>query len=327
MALDMNPPAGTADFLAKLGWGEGDVLPLAGDASFRRYFRVADHGRSAILMDAPPPHEDPRPFIEVAQWLVARGFPAPVIFGTDLEQGLVLIEDFGDARMRETVDAAPESLLRMYEAAVDILIRLRGEPAGPWRPYDRKELQREADLLTEWYCPAIGLTVDTDGYAKAWGAVFEHALAVEPVTVLRDYHAENLMLIGGTEALGLLDFQDALAGHPAYDLVSLLQDARRDVEPEIEAAMLARYRRVTGAGDDFDAAYHVLGAQRNAKIVGIFTRLWRRDGKPRYPAMCPRVWRYLERDLAHPALKPVADWFDANIPTNMRGDPMAIAGE
>lgn len=325
MALDMNPPAGTADFLAKLGWGEGDVLPLAGDASFRRYFRVADHGRSAILMDAPPPHEDPRPFIEVAQWLVARGFPAPVIFGTDLEQGLVLIEDFGDARMRETVDAAPESLLRMYEAAVDILIRLRGEPAGPWRPYDRKELQREADLLTEWYCPAIGLTVDTDGYAKAWGEVFDHALAAEPVTVLRDYHAENLMLIGGTEALGLLDFQDALAGHPAYDLVSLLQDARRDVEPEIEAAMLARYRRVTGAGDDFDAAYHVLGAQRNAKIVGIFTRLWRRDGKPRYPAMCPRVWRYLNRDLDHPALAPVKKWFDANIPADQRGDPMEIA--
>jgi aminoglycoside/choline kinase family phosphotransferase len=321
----MNPPAGTADFLAKLGWGEGDVLPLAGDASFRRYFRVADHGRSAILMDAPPPHEDPRPFIQVAQWLVARGFPAPVIFGTDLEQGLVLIEDFGDARMRETVDAAPESLLRMYEAAVDILIRLRGEPAGPWRPYDRKELQREADLLTEWYCPAIGISVDTESYAKAWGEVFDHALAAEPVTVLRDYHAENLMLIGGTEALGLLDFQDALAGHPAYDLVSLLQDARRDVEPEIEAAMLARYRRVTGAGDDFDAAYHVLGAQRNAKIAGIFTRLWRRDGKPRYPAMCPRVWRYLNRDLDHPALAPVKVWFDANIPADQRGDPMEIA--
>ncbi|WP_174544941.1 aminoglycoside phosphotransferase family protein [Sphingomonas asaccharolytica] len=321
----MNPPAGTADFLAKLGWGEGDVLPLAGDASFRRYFRVADHGRSAILMDAPPPHEDPRPFIQVAQWLVARGFPAPVILGTDLEQGLVLIEDFGDARMRETVDAAPESLLRMYEAAVDILIRLRDEPAGPWRPYDRKELQREADLLTEWYCPAIGVTVDTEGYAKAWGEVFDHALAAEPVTVLRDYHAENLMLIGGTEALGLLDFQDALAGHPAYDLVSLLQDARRDVEPEIEAAMLDRYRRVTGAGDDFDAAYHILGAQRNAKIVGIFTRLWRRDGKPRYPAMCPRVWRYLNRDLDHPALAPVKTWFDANIPADQRGDPMEIA--
>lgn len=326
MVPEMNPPPGAADFLAKLGWGEGEVLPLAGDASFRRYFRVADHGRSAILMDAPPPHEDPRPFIAVAEWLVEHGFPAPAIFGTDLDQGLVLIEDFGDARMRETVDAAPESLLRMYEAAVDILIRLRSEPAGPWRVYDRGELHRESNLLVEWYCPAIGLAVDTAGYDEAWDAVFDHALAAEPVTVLRDYHAENLMLIGGTEALGLLDFQDALAGHPAYDLVSLLQDARRDVEPEIEAAMLARYRRVTGAGDDFDAAYHVLGAQRNAKIIGIFTRLWQRDGKPRYPAMCPRVWRYLNRDLDHPALAPVKAWFDANIPADKRGDPMEIIG-
>ncbi len=326
MAPDMNPPAGTADFLANLGWGEGDVLPLAGDASFRRYFRVADHGRSAILMDAPPPHEDPRPFINVAEWLCAHGFPAPAIIGKDLDQGLVLIEDFGDARMRETVDAAPESLLRLYEAAVDILIRLRGEPAGPWRAYDRPELHREANLLVEWYCPAVGLTVDIAGYTAAWEDVFEHALAAEPVTVLRDYHAENLMLIGGTEALGLLDFQDALAGHPAYDLVSLLQDARRDVEPEIEAAMLDRYHRVTGVGDDFDNAYRVLGAQRNAKIVGIFTRLWQRDGKPRYPAMCPRVWRYLNADLDHPALAPVKAWFDANIPADKRGDPMEIIG-
>ena len=326
MAPDMNPPAGAAAFLDRLGWGDADVLPLAGDASFRRYFRVADHGRSAILMDSPPPHEDPKPFLDVAQWLTARGFPAPAIFGTDLTQGLVLLEDFGDARMRETVDAAPESLLRLYEAAVDILIRLRDEPAGPWKPYDRKELHREADLLVEWYCPAVGLDVSLDEYHSAWDAVFETALPPEPVTVLRDYHAENLMLIGGTEALGLLDFQDAAAGHPAYDLVSLLQDARRDVEPAIEAAMLDRYRRITGVGDDFDAAYHVLGAQRNAKIVGIFTRLWQRDGKPRYPALCPRVWRYLNADLRHPALAPVKAWFDTNIPPDKRGDPMEIAG-
>jgi aminoglycoside/choline kinase family phosphotransferase len=322
----MNPPAGAAAFLDHLGWGDADVLPLAGDASFRRYFRVADHGRNAVLMDAPPPHEDPRPFIHVAEWLVAKGFPAPAILGTDLDQGLVLLEDFGDSRMRETVDAAPETLLRLYEAAVDILIRLRAEPAGPWRRYDRPELHREAGLLTEWYCPAIGLKVDVDGYVAAWDAVFEHALTGDPVTVLRDYHAENLMLIGGTESLGLLDFQDAVAGHPAYDLVSLLQDARRDVAPETEAAMLDRYRRTTGVGEDFDAAYHVLGAQRNAKIVGIFTRLWQRDGKPRYPGLCPRVWGYLNRDLEHPALVPVKTWFDANIPREKRGDPMEIIG-
>lgn len=320
----MNPPAGTAAFLDGLGWGEADVLPLAGDASFRRYFRIAGHGRSAILMDAPPPHENAGPFLDVAGWLTARGFSAPAILGTDLAQGLVLLEDFGDARMRETVDAAPESLVRLYAAAVDILVRLHAEPAGPWKPYDRPELQREADLLVEWYCPAVGIDADAAGYRAAWDTVFGQASTQRPVTVLRDYHAENLMLIGGSESLGLLDFQDAAAGHPAYDLVSLLQDARRDVEPAVAAAMLDRYRRATGAGADFDAAYHVLGAQRNAKIVGIFTRLWRRDGKPRYPALCPRVWRYLDADLEHPALAPVKAWFDAAIPADKRGDPMEI---
>ncbi|WP_206364586.1 aminoglycoside phosphotransferase family protein [Sphingomonas pokkalii] len=322
----MNPPTTAPAFLTAAGWDGAEVLPLAGDASFRRYFRVIDHDRSAILMDAPPPHEDPRPFIAVARWLRTHGFAAPAILHEDLEQGLVLLEDFGDARLRETVDAAPESELRLYGAAVDLLVRLHGEAAGVDRPYDRAEYLREAGLFVEWYCPAVGLAVDVAGYRAAW----EQALAPlldghRPVTVLRDYHAENLMLIEGGEGLGLLDFQDALAGHPAYDLVSLLQDARRDVAPALEAAMLDRYRRITGAEDDFDTAYHVLGAQRNAKIIGIFTRLWKRDGKPRYPVLCPRVWAYLERDLAHPALKPVADWFAANVPAEKRGDPMVVA--
>ncbi len=330
MAPDMNPPAAAADFLRGIGWAEASILPLAGDASFRRYFRVVDHDRSAVLMDAPPPHEDPRPFIDIARWLGERGFAAPTIHGIDLDNGLVLIEDFGDARMRETVDAAPESELRLYEAAINILIRLRDHEAGPLPDYNLSELHREVGLLTEWYCPAVGIDPDLQGYRDAWDAVFGATLTGPRVTVLRDYHAENLMLIGaavdgGSETLGLLDFQDALAGHPAYDLVSLLQDARRDVPSALEAAMLDRYRRITGVGDDFDTAYHVLGAQRNAKIVGIFTRLWKRDGKPRYPGMCPRVWRYLEHDLAHPALAPVAAWFDANIPADLRGDPMTIS--
>lgn len=324
MAPDMNPPAAAQRFLDSLGWGDGEILPLAGDASFRRYFRVVAPGRSAILMDAPPPHEDPRPFISVARWLTERGFAAPAIHGEDLGEGLVLLEDFGDARMREMVDAAPESELRLYEAAVDLLIRLREHEAADVAPYDREVLEREAALLTEWYCPAVGLEVDVPGYVAAWAAVFAPALERPAVTVLRDYHAENLMLIGGSESLGLLDFQDALAGHPAYDLVSLLQDARRDVRPDLEAALLDRYRRMTGADERFVDAYHVLGAQRNAKIVGIFTRLWKRDGKPRYPALCPRVWGYLERDLQHPALAPVAAWFDANIPAALRGDPMTV---
>jgi N-acetylmuramate 1-kinase len=328
MAPDMNPPAGAPEFLDTAGWQGAEIRPLAGDASFRRYFRVVHHDRSAILMDAPPPHEDPRPFIAIARWLSERGFAAPEILAEDLEQGLVLLQDFGDARLRETADAAPESELRLYEEAVDLLIRLGQHPAAPVRVYDLAEYQREAGLLTEWYAPALGLEVDLPGYVDAWDRVLAPVLAdATRVTVLRDYHAENIMLIDGSESLGLLDFQDALAGHPAYDLVSLLQDARRDVAPELETAMLDRYKRITGAGDAFDIAYHVLGAQRNAKIVGIFTRLWKRDGKPRYPGLCPRVWSYLERDLRHPALKPVSAWFDANIPPELRGDPLALIGE
>ena len=325
MAADMIPPAGAADFLAAHGWAGARIEPLAGDASFRRYFRVHAGSRQAILMDAPPPHEDPRPFLSVARWLSAKGFAAPAIHAADEVQGLVLLEDFGDARMREAVDADADAALPLYEAAIDVLVALRAHPAEGLRAYDRAELHREAGLLVDWYCPAIKLDVDADGYRAAWDEVLGHALSDAPVTVLRDYHAENLMLVGEARTLGLLDFQDALAGHPAYDLVSLLQDARRDVEPTIEEAMLCRYMAATGEGDAFLNAYHVLGAQRNAKIVGIFTRLWKRDGKPRYPALCPRVWGYLERDLTFPALAPVARWFDANIPPEWRGDPMLIA--
>lgn len=321
---DMIPPAGAPAFLAAHGWS-GTISPLAGDASFRRYFRVESEGRKAILMDAPPPHEDPRPFIAIAEWLRERGFAAPAIHAADLEQGLVLLEDFGDVRLRETADADEPAALPLYAAAIDLLVALRAHPAGELAPYDRATLHRETELFTAWYCPAVGLDVDLEGYHAAWEEVFAHALTDTPVTVLRDYHAENLMLVGEAQSLGLLDFQDALAGHPAYDLVSLLQDARRDVDPSVEEAMIARYRGATGAGDDFMAAYHVLGAQRNAKIIGIFTRLWKRDGKPRYPTLCPRVWAYLERDLSQPVLAPVARWFDDNVPPELRGDPAEIA--
>jgi aminoglycoside/choline kinase family phosphotransferase len=320
----MIPPAAAAAFLAANGWRDATIEPVAGDASFRRYFRAVKDGRSAILMDAPPPNEDPRPFIDIARWLGERGFAAPAIHGIDLDLGLVLLEDFGDVRMRETVDGDASREPALYGSAIDLLVRLhREDPATPVA-YDRATLHREANLLTEWYCPALGIAPDQAAYDAAWDAVFDHALAGPAVTVLRDYHSENLMLLGG-DTLGLLDFQDALAGHPAYDLVSLLQDARRDVDEHVEAAMVARYKAATGAGDAFDIAYHVLGAQRNAKIIGIFTRLGQRDGKTRYAALCPRVWRYLNRDLEHPALAPVKAWFDATIPFELRGDPMVLA--
>ena len=324
MAVDMTPPGDAPAFLAAHGWGGAHIAPLAGDASFRRYFRVSDDARSAVLMDAPPPHEDPRPFLGIAGWLAKRGFAAPAILAADADRGLVLLEDFGDRRIKEAVAESPDEEMTLYGEAVDLLVRLREHPPGPIQPYDRAVLHREAGLFVEWYAPTVRIEPNHDSYRAAWDAVFDHALTAEPVTVLRDYHAENLMVREGAP-LGLLDFQDALAGHPAYDLVSLLQDARRDVDPSVEEAMLRRYRAATGAGDDFMAAYHVLGAQRNAKILGIFTRLWKRDGKVQYPALCPRVWAYLERDLSQPVLAPVARWFDEHVPPERRGDPLMLA--
>ena len=328
MAPLMTPPPAAAPFLTGAGWGEATVLPLAGDASFRRYFRVVDGTRQAVLMDAPPPHEDPRPFLAIADHLIGQGFAAPGILARDLENGLVLLEDFGDIRVREYLDASPHEEEAVYARAVSLLADLHRLPPADVPPYDREVYQREAGLLTEWYCPAAGLDVDVRGYVAAWDAVLPIVEEDDApkVTVLRDYHAENIMLIPGHErsrGLGLLDFQDALVGHPAYDLVSLLQDARRDVSPAVEAAMLDLYKSLRNPSNSFDAAYAVLGAQRNAKIVGIFTRLWKRDGKPRYLSFLPRMWGLLERDLAHPALAPVADWFAANIPADKRHDALA----
>ena len=307
----MTPPDGAAAFLDAAGWSGSQILPLAGDASFRRYFRVVDAARSGVLMDAPPAQEDSRPFLAVAAWLRAHGFAAPSVLAQDLSQGLILLEDFGDARMAELVAAEPTRETPVYAAAVDLLRALHDLPPAALAPYDRAVLLREAALFAEWYLPAVGLG-SAPGFAEAWEAALGSVAESRDVTVLRDYHAENIMLLGDGR-LGLLDFQDALAGHPAYDLVSLLQDARRDVDMDLEAAMLARY----GAVDE--AAYSILGAQRNTKILGIFTRLWRRDGKPRYLAYQARVWAYLERDLAHPALTPVRAWFDAHVPAEKRG--------
>lgn len=313
-------PAGLDDFLNEAGWAGAAVEPLAGDASFRRYFRIrAADGSTAMLMDAPPPHEDPRPFLHVAGWLAEHGMRAPRILAARPEQGLVLLEDFGDARMRDWLDDHSGDEAEVYARAIETLVALHGQPAGPFPPYDLTVYQREVGLFVEWYCPAMGLSVDGPGWHAAWEQVLEPLLGRQApgVTVLRDYHAENIMLLDDG-AQGLIDFQDALVGHRAYDLVSLLQDARRDVPAELEAAMLDRYCTAAEADDSFRADYARLGAQRNAKIVGIFARLWKRDGKARYVAMIPRVWAALERDLDHPALAPVAAWFTANIPQEVR---------
>jgi len=327
MASPMTPPPHAPDFLASCGWGRAEILPLAGDASFRRYFRVVSGDRSAVLMDAPPPHEDPRPFIAVAEWLIGRGLSAPEILARDLDKGLLLLGDFGNVRLRETLDSDPDRERELYELATDVLVDLhKHPPMAGLKPHGIDQWLEELRLFTDWYCPAVGAEVDVDAYQVAWRQVLEPVAndGLGPVTVLRDYHAENIMLVEGREGVahfGLLDFQDALAGHPAYDLASVLEDARRDVSSEIERAMIHRYVAATDHGDRFERAYWTLAAQRNTRILGVFTRLWKRDNKPGYRRFQPRMWGLLERDLAEPHLKPVRDWFDGNIAPEHRREP------
>ena len=320
----MIPPAEAPEFLAAHGWEGAEIRPLAGDASFRRYFRVRRGADTAVLMDAPPQHEDIGPFLTVAGHLLDRGFSPPRPLAIDRAKGLLLLEDFGDNRVGPLLQHEPQREREIYETAVDILARLAAQPApGELPPYDDAAMTREVALLTDWYSPALSVPVDEAAYFEAWRSAWGDVLRIvesNPVLVLRDYHADNLMVLDRRGDLGLLDFQDALAGHPAYDLVSLLQDARRDVSPDLEEEMLARYAEAANVADPelFRAHYEVLGAQRNTKILGIFTRLWKRDGKPHYLPLQPRVWGYLERNLAHPALAPVRKWFDANLPADKR---------
>jgi aminoglycoside/choline kinase family phosphotransferase len=327
----MTPTAEVHEFLARSGWAGARVEPLAGDASFRRYFRVVDGSRSAVLMDAPPAHEDVRPFVAVAEWLQSVGLSSPEILARDIEHGLLLLGDFGDWRLRETLDSDPTREVELYELATDVLIHLHRQPAMEGLPvHGVAQWLEELSLFTDWYCPALGLSVDVDGFRTAWTLVLEPVAAdgLGPVTVLRDYHAENLMLISGRDGVrrfGLLDFQDALVGHPAYDLASVLEDARRDVPPEIEQAMIERYVAAMGNAATFERAYWALAAQRNTRILGVFTRLWKRDNKPHYTAFQPRMWGLLERDLERSGLEPVRRWFDLNIAPEHRAAPWAEA--
>ena len=327
MASTMKPPAHAPEFLAACGWRGAEILPLAGDASFRRYFRVVEGDRTAVLMDAPPPHEDPRPFIAVAEWLDSVGLSAPQILARDLDKGLLLLGDFGDWRLREHLDDDPSNERELYELATDVLVHLHRHAPMPDLPVHGLDVWlEEIELFTDWYCPAVGIEPDEASYAAAWREVLEPVASdgLSPVTVLRDYHAENVMLIHGREGVerfGLLDFQDARNGHPAYDLASVLEDARRDVPPAIERAMIDRYVSATGHEAEFERAYWVLAAQRNTRILGVFTRLWKRDGKSHYLQFQGRMWGLLERDLEQPHLKPVKDWFGKNVPAQFRREP------
>jgi aminoglycoside/choline kinase family phosphotransferase len=325
-------------FLAAQGWAGASRYPLAGDASFRRYVRLRRGADRAMLMDAPPPQEDVRPFLRVARLLHRMGLSAPRILAADEASGLLLLEDLGDETYTRVLAAGGDEAA-LYTLATDVLIDLHRRfemPMAAGVPhYDDDRLLTEAALLVDWYLPAVrGVPTDASlrtEYLALWRESFAVSRAVADTLVLRDYHVDNLILIGGragVAACGLLDFQDAVTGPTTYDLVSLLEDARRDVPADLASRMIARYLDAFPAldRDAFRASYAVMGAQRSAKIVGIFTRLDRRDGKAVYLEHIPRVWRWLEGDLRHPALADLRAWFDCELPAGTRVTPAATGG-
>ncbi len=324
-----------AEFLHRSGRHDAAVTLLAGDASFRKYFRIAtpSHGIE-VLMDAPPPQEDIRPFVRIARHLCGLGLSAPRILAEDEAAGLLLLEDLGDDTYTRLLAKGQPAEADLYALAVDVLIALHraAVPAAGVPPYDLSKLLTEASLLIDWYVPATqGDDALTHADRAGWLAAWRDALAavdgaVPDALVLRDFHVDNLMLLpdrDGIAACGLLDFQDAVIGPVTYDLMSLLEDARRDIDPALVAAMTDRYLAAFPALDraGFAASMAVLGAQRHAKVIGIFTRLCRRDGKPQYLRHIPRVWRLFERSLSHPALAPVKAWVDTHIPPARRTVP------
>jgi N-acetylmuramate 1-kinase len=325
------------NFLARAGWGGVPRRPLAADASFRRYDRLELGGRRAVLMDAPPPQEDVRPYLRVARLLHQLELSAPRIHAEDIEAGLLLLEDFGDWTYTRLL-ARGHGEEQLYTLAIDTLVALqrRFVPAlGDELPrYDRERLLGEAALLVDWYLPAVSGVPTPEPvrqeYLTLWSELLEPILSQPATLVLRDYHVDNLMLLDGRTgiaACGLLDFQDAVLGSPAYDLVSLLEDARRDVPEGLAAAMHERYCAAFPALDRgaFGTTAAILAAQRNCKILGIFTRLCIRDGKPQYLVHIPRLWRLIDRDLAHPALVPLARWLDRHTPAAIRRIPACEA--
>lgn len=310
-----------AKFLEQAGWGDAERVKLAGDASNRSYDRLTKGDAQAVLMIAPPEKgEDIRPFCRVTDILRGKGLSAPDLLARDAAAGLLLLEDLGDDLVaRLAHDAATERA--MYTGAIDVLVALRDvQVPDDIAHYDDETYRREAALLTDWYMRGAKGDPVPDLLANDYLGLVSEACAGlgNDTLVLRDYHSENLLWLPerrGAARLGLLDYQDALAGHAAYDLVSLLEDARRDTSAALRQEMTDRYIAAADVDrDDFMSAYNALGAQRNLKIIGIFARLCMRDGKDSYLAHVPRVWDHLMRDLGHGRLGALRSWVLTHVP-------------
>lgn len=332
--------AALVDFLNQADWSDAHRAPLAGDASTRRYERLHHETGSAILMDwakGPdgPPIYDGKPYSQMVHlaeampaycrmvdWLAAHDLAVPRIMARDEGAGFALMDDFGDAHL-----ANDKNLDRpvFYREAVANLLHLQAAPAADFlAAYDGAVQAVEASLFTDWFLPDRHIQVSKKAAAEwqaRWRVLGDELMTIAaPVTVLRDYHSVNLLWRAGAQAryrIGLIDVQDALAGHAAYDLASLLCDARIDVDADLAGRMKrqymdARFGQDQAARDDFEAAFAVCAVQRNAKIAGIFVRLAKRDSKPDYLRHVPRVLGYMRAHLTHPALAPIADWLDTH---------------
>ena len=311
----MSDPRATlsAEFLRTAGWGSADRRFLAGDASNRSYDRLVLGPRRAVLMDAPPEKgEATGPFVTMARHLRALGLSAPAILAEDAAHGFLLLEDLGDDLFARVLDHTPALENSLYAAATDTLAHLQSQPVPPGLPLHAADFMAgAAGLSVSWYAFAVtGRRCDPAPLIAAMARALATHCSAPPVLVLRDYHAENLLWLpdrAGLARVGLLDFQMGSIGQPGYDLISLLQDARRDVAPATEAAMIVRFAAATAA----DLAWMqthcaVLGVQRALRILGGFSRLSLHFGKPGYVRLIPRVWAHLHRNLAHPALADLA---------------------
>lgn len=305
-------------FLHRAGWGDARIAPLAGDASDRRYDRLHRDGHSTVLMESPPgPGDDPADFIRIARHLRQIGLSAPKVLADDLASGFLLLEDLGDALLGRCIDADPRLEAPLYAMATDVLRHLQSRPAPP----DLVDLQAEdwadaAMLVLDWYrFAAMGDKADPTDLRAALTGMLKARADGPRVLILRDFHAENLLFLPdrpGLAQLGLLDFQLAQMGQPGYDLVSLLQDARRDVPEATEQMMIARF--AASDPESFRQSYAVLGTQRALRILGIFARLCLVGGKPGYLPLIPRVWGHLQRNLATPGLENLAALCTALVP-------------
>ncbi len=277
-----------------------EIKKIAGDASFRSYYRIFSPEKNYILMFAPTSHEDVKPFIKIDEFLVNNGFFAPKIIAKDIENGFLLLEDFGDETFNRVLLKDSQKEENLYRSACDVLLKIKKtKTPADVAPYNNAILFREVMLFVDWYLPMKGIEFSSQqksDFKRNWFKIFDRLSKENQVLVLRDYHADNLMEIN--HGVGLLDFQDALIGSPAYDLVSLLEDARRDVTMEVRQKILEYYLEKSGCDRaSFLVDYAILSLQRNTKILGIFARLSKRDGKDNYLNFIPRVSNFVSARL------------------------------